>query len=736
MHRAPLWLSLSAALPWIVGCSPARQASTPAEVPEVMATESTQVAPPATSPVQDPLLAAWTGPYGGVPPWDAVEPSRILPAFERAAADYLGEIDAIVAQRDPPTFDNTLVALERAGKPLDRVVTMFFVLASNMNTPEIQQLTGILEPKLTEVVDRVKFNPGLFARVQAVYQARGTAGLNAEQTALVEKVYDDFVHRGANLPPEKQARIGAINQALAKLYTEFGNRVQADEDTWVVLGADDLAGLPESLVRTYEAAAKERGLQGYAVVNTRSAVDPFLTSSQRRDLRERVWRAFVSRGDHGDEHDTNAIIREIVALRAERARELGFASHAHWRMSDTMAKDPKAARDLMMRVWPAAVARVKEEVADMRKMAKKLGDRLEIEPWDYRYYMEKVRKDRYDLDQGEFKNYFELDQVIAASYAMAERLYGYTFQEITGEVPVFHPDVRVFRVSAKADGRHVGLLYRDDFARQYKRSGAWQATYRTQQKFEGQVHAIVSNNNNFAKGAPGQPVLISLDDAETLFHEFGHALHALTNDTTYPTLAETPRDFVEFPSQVHENWVLTRDLLDRYAVHHQTGEKMPDRLIEKVRAASRFNQGFATVEYLAAAIVDMRLHMDPTGDIDPKRFEAEVLADLGMPKQIVMRHRLPQFLHLFTSDAYSAGYYSYLWSDVMATDAWEAFEETGDPWHPETARKFKEIILATGDAIDRAEAYRRFRGRDPQVEALLRNRGFPVAPAKKRAAPR
>lgn len=672
------------------------------------------------------LLADWTGPHGGAPPWDKVETRFLKPAIDKAGELYLAEVRAIANGSDPATFQNTLSALERAGKPLDRVVTIYSVVSSNLNTPEVQKLSEVIEPKLQALEDEVNFDPKLFARVRSVYDAREKSQLSPEQLRLVEKVYDDFVRRGAKLDSDGKARLGVINQKLAKLFTDFGNRVQADEDTWVVLGKDDLAGLPESLIASFEAAAEERKIDGWVVVNTRSAVEPFLTFSDRRDLREKVWRAFVDRGDHGDANDTNALIREIVKLRAERAKLLGYPSHAHWRMSDTMAEDPKRADTLMMRVWPAAVARVRQEVADMQRLARKQGAKTGIEPWDYRYYMEKVRKQKYALDQNEFKNYFVLENMIQASYYMAERLYGYAFEEITGTVPVFHPDVRVFRVTNKKDGSHVGLLYRDDFARQYKRSGAWQATYRTQEKVDGQVDAIVSNNNNFSKGAKGEPVLISLEDARTLFHEFGHALHALTNDTTYPSMARTPRDFVEFPSQVHENWVLTREILDKFARHVKTGEPMPQALIDKMRAASTFNQGFATVEYLSAAIVDMKLHTDPSGEVDPDAFEKRTLAAIGMPKQIVLRHRLPQFNHLFTSDAYSAGYYSYLWSDVMAADAWLAFEDTGDPWHPATAAKFKDVILATGNAVDRAEAYRRFRGRDPRVEALLKNRGFPL----------
>lgn len=717
------WKTLVRSLPALifVACAPAPAPQAPVTYPAAK-----PVAPPAPKATHLDLLAEWTGPHGGVPPWDKVQTELLLPAIDEGAKRYLAEIDAIAKSTEPPTFDNTLAALERAGKPLDRAARLFYVHSANLNTPEIQQLTGVIRPKLSKISDEVNFNSALFARVKAVYDQREKLDLNSEQKRVVEKSHDDFVRSGANLDDAKKARLGEINEALAKLFTDFSNRVQADEDTWVTLSKDDLAGLPESLVSGYKAAAEERKLEGYVVVNTRSAVDPFLTFSDERALREKVWRAFTSRGDNGNANDTNALIPQIVKLRAERAALLGYKSHAHWRMSDTMAKEPAAAQKLMMRVWPAAVARVKQEVSDMQKLAGKLGAKLTIEPWDYRYYMEKVRKERYDLDQNEFKNYFELDNMIAASYYMAERLYGFAFEEITGKVPVFHPDVRVYRVTNKADGSHVGLLYRDDFARQYKRSGAWAAIYRGQQKFDGPISPIVSNNNNFTKAGAGKPVLISLDDAETLFHEFGHAIHALANSTTYPSLASTPWDFVEFPSQVHENWVLTRDVLDKYARHYQTKEAMPQALIDKMRAASTFNQGFATVEYLSAALVDMELHTDPKGEVDAKAFEKKTLARLGMPKQIVMRHRMPQFLHLFSSDSYSAGYYSYLWSDVMAADAWTAFEETGDPWHPETARKFKEIILATGDAIDRAEAYRQFRGRDPKVEALLKNRGFPV----------
>lgn len=691
----------------------------------------------ASAPAANPLLQQWTGPHGGVPPWDQVRPELFKGAFDAAIEEQRREIAAITANPAPATFANTIEAMERAGRTLQRVSVLFGVMTSNRNTPEYQALDRELSPVLAAADDEVTLDEKLFARVAAVHAGLGTADLTPEQARLATRTYDSFVRQGAKLAATEKAELSRINQELATAFSEFGTKVLADEDTWTVLDSEaDLAGLPPALVSAYKAAADERKLPGkWAVVNTRSSVDPFLTFSSRRDLRERVWKTFKNRGDNGNANDTNALIARIVKLRAERATLLGFATHAHWRMDDTMAREPQQAMDLMLRVWKPAVARVREEVADMQAAATQEGAAITIEPWDYLYYAEKVRKAKYALDTNELKAYFALENMIAASYYMAERLYGLTFTEITGSVPVFHPDVRVYEVKDKATGRHVGLFYRDDFARQYKRSGAWAAGYRWQRGLDGPVTPITSNNNNFVKGAPGQPVLISLDDAETLFHEFGHALHGLLMLVHYPGLAGTPRDFVEFPSQVHENWVLTRDVLDRYARHHKTGEAMPQALVDKVKNAEKFNQGYATVEYLSSAIVDMRLHTRPDGVVDADRFERETLAAIGNPKEVAMRHRLPQFNHLFTSDAYSAGYYSYLWSDVMASDAWAAFEEAGSPWDPKVADAFRSIILATGNSIDRAEAYRRFRGRNPDVDALLENRGFPTStPAE--AAPR
>jgi peptidyl-dipeptidase Dcp len=682
----------------------------------------------AVAPAQNPLLKEWTGPYGGVPPWDQVKPELFKPAYLAAIDMQRAEIKAIADNPAKPTFANTIEAMQRAGRALQRVDVLFSVMTNNLNAPEYQAIDKEVAPILSAADDEITFNDKLFRRIEAVYQARARSGLNAEQQRLAQRTYDGFVRQGAKLDTSQKAQLAKINQELAGAFSEFGQKVLADENSWVVIdGEADLAGLPAPVVASMKAAADERGLKGkWIVVNTRSSVDPFLAFSSNRPLREKVWKAFKNRGDNGGATDTNATIARIVKLRADRAKLLGFETHAHWRMDDTMAKDPAKATELMMRVWKPAVARVKEEVADMQAVAAKDGVKGPFEPWDYLYYAEKVRKAKYDLDTNEMKPYFELNNMIAASYYMAEQLYGLTFTEITGKVPAFHPDVRVYEVKDKASGRHVGLFYRDDFARQYKRSGAWAAGYRGQRKFDGPVTAITSNNNNFVKGAAGEPVLISLDDTETLFHEFGHALHGLISNVNYPGLAFTPRDFVEFPSQVHENWVLTREVLDKFARHYKTGEPMPQALVDKVKRAEKFNQGYATAEYLSSAIVDMKLHMLPGGTVDADKFERETMAEIGAPREVAMRHRLPQFNHLFTSDAYSAGYYSYLWSDVMASDAWAAFEEAGSPWDKATAERFKAIILSQGNSIDRAEAYRAFRGRDPRVEALLKNRGFPT----------
>ena len=703
-----------------------RHLSLAAALAALMSTSAMASPPQAVqAPAANPLIAPWTGPYGGVPPWDKVKPELFPAAFDAALAERKRDYDRIADNPAKPTFANTFVPMQNAGQTLNRVMTLFGVMTGNMNTPAYQALDREWSPKLSKASDEITFNPKLFARIEAIYKSRDTSGLDAQQKRLVTRTYDSFVRQGAKLTPAQKGELSAFNQNLAINFSEFSQRLLADEGTAIIVTDEArLAGLPDSVKAVAKAAAAERGQQGWAIVNTRSAVDPVLTFGTDRALREQVWRAFTKRGDNGDINDTKATIARIVRLRANRAHLLGFKTHADWRMQDTMAKTPAAAMDLMMRVWPAAKARVAEEVRDMQAIADKDGAKITIEPWDYRFYQEKVRKSRYDLDQAELKPYFELNNIIQGSLYAANRLYGLEFKEITGTVPVFEPNMRVWHVTR--GGKEVGLFYRDDFARTGKRSGAWANTYRGQRNLPPVQTVLSSNNNNFAKSAPGEPVLISLDDAETLFHEFGHAIHAMLQNVTYPGLAGTPRDFVEYPSQVNEHWLLTRDVLDKYARHYKTGQPMPQALLDKIKASETFNQGFATTEYLSSAIVDMKLHTIPDGIVDPAAFEATTLREIGMPKELVMRHRLPQFNHLFSSDSYSAGYYSYLWSETMDADTFAAFEEAGSPWDKATADRFARILLSTGNETDRAEAYRAFRGRDPDVNALLKQRGFPT----------
>ena len=688
------------------------------------------------------LLKDWPGSYDGVPPFDQVRPELFPEAFQFAIDERRHEIAAITRNRAVPTFDNVLVPLERSGRRLSRVGAVFGVMTSNMTTPEYQALQREWAPRLAAATDEIYLDPDLFQRIRAVYETRNTAGLNAQQQRLVTRTYEQFVRRGANLTPEQKQQLSAYNQELARLFAQFSEKVLADEQTFIVASEAELTGVPGDVRAAAAAAARGRGLpEGqFAIVNTRSAVDPVLMFADDRSLRERVWKAFVNRGANNDANDTNQTIREIVRVRAQRAQLLGYASHAHWQMEGTMAETPDRAEDLMRRVWPAAVARVREEVADQQAIATRLGHNITIEPWDYRYYMEKVRQERYALSQDEIKPYFELNNMINAMFHMAGELYGLHFREITGTVPVWHPDVRVWHVTRK-DGTDVGLFYGDNFARSGKRSGAWATSYRSRSGLLEDNLVLSSNNNNFTRPDQGQPALLSIDDAETLFHEFGHAIHSFLSDVYYPGLINTPRDFVEYPSQVHENWLLTPAILNRFALHYKTGEPMPQQLVDRIEAAAQFNQGFATVEYLSSALVDMALHLRADGEVDPATFERETLAALGMPREIVMRHRLPHFNHLFSSDAYSAGYYSYLWSETMDADTWAAFEEAGNVWDPDTAGKFARYLLTTGNETDRAEAYRQFRGRDPDVDALLKKRGisetrFPsAAPASCANAP-
>jgi len=661
----------------------------------------------------NPLLPRWTGPYGGVPPFDQVKVEHFEAALEAAMAEQLAEID-------------TIAALERCGRTLDRVDRVYSVFSSTLRSPAFRDVERDMEPKLAQFRDRIVQNERLFERISAVYESRERSALTPEQQRLAWLKYHDFARSGARLDARAKKRLCEINQRLASLYTEFSQNVLADEGSALYLRSEaELAGLPESLREGAAEAARERGRAGeWAILNTRSSMEPFLTYCAVRGLREKVWRAYYSRGDNGDARDNKKIIAEIVRLRGERAKLLGYASHAHWRLEMSMAKTPERATALMEALWRPAVSRVAEEVADMQAEADREGDGIAIEPWDYRYYAEKVRKTRYDVDDNEVTPYLQLENLREAMFWVAGELLGLVFTPAV-DAPVVHPDVRVWEVKDDA-GRHVALFYFDPYARPDKRSGAWMNEYRSQERFEGEVTTIVSNNSNFVKGKPGEPVLVSWGDAVTLFHEFGHALHGLSSNVTYPSLAGTAvdRDYVEFPSQLIEHWLATAEVLEKYARHCKTGEPIPKELVRKIERALKFNKGFENVEYLSSALVDMRMHLDPASAEDVAAFERKTLEALGMPHQMAMRHRLPHFGHLFNSDSYAAGYYSYLWADTLSADAFEAFTEAGGAYDKSVAKKLREHVFSAGNTIDPAEGYRAFRGRDAQIDALMRRRGF------------
>ncbi len=683
----------------------------------------------ANSKGKNVMLQSWKGPHGGVPPWHLVRPSEFVKAFDQAIDEATREINLIANNSEPATFENTLVALESAGRSLDRLRSLFGVHSSNLNIGPMPDVERTVVPKLAKFGDSITQNEKLFARIAAVSESQEAKNLSLAQKRLLKDRYESFVRRGAKLSTSEKAKLSQINQRLASLFTDFGQNVLADEQAYVTWIEDrkNLAGLPDSVVSAMANAAKQRDKGGkWAVTNTRSSMDPFLTYADSRSLREKVWKTYYNRCDNGDANDNNAIIAEILKLRAVRAKLLGYETHAHWRLEPQMAKVPEATLKLMTQVWPKAVARAREEVADMQKIADREGQGVTIEPWDYRYYAEKVRKAKYDLDFNEVKPYMQLEKLREAMMWAAGELYGLRFKQLS-DLPVFHPDVTVWEVKNEA-GSHVGLWYFDPYARVGKRSGAWMTAYRSQENLGQAITPIVSNNSNFVKGEEGEIVLISWDDARTLFHEFGHALHGLLSNVQYPSQSGTSvaRDYVEFPSQLNEHWLETPELLSKFAVHYETGKPLPAGLLKKIERAATFNEGFETVEYLASALVDMKLHLAGGVDIDPDAFEKKALAELGMPKEIVMRHRTPHFAHIFSSDSYSAGYYSYLWSDALTADAAEVFEDAGTFYNKQIAKRLHDKIMSVGDTIDPAEGFRSFRGRDVDIGALLRKRGFPV----------
>ncbi|WP_438499267.1 M3 family metallopeptidase [Alteromonas australica] len=676
------------------------------------------------------LLQAFKGPYGGVPAFDKMSLSDLEPAFEKAMAINLKEIEAIANNPAPPTFENVIVALEKAGAELSRIYTYYGIWRSNKSSPEFREIQGKLSPKLSAFSTKIIQNEKLFSRVKAVYESDEMKQLTPEEQRVTWMRYNRFARNGATLDGEAKKRYAEINQELATLHTQFSNNVLADEENYVTyITEDQLDGLPASFVTAAKAAADARGESGkYAITNTRSSMDPFLTYSTNRELREKVWRTYYNRGDNGDTFDNNDIIKRILTLRDERVALLGYDNYAQWRLEDRMAKNPENAMDLMMKVWPAAIARVEEEVADMQAIADAEGADITIAPWDYRFYAEKVRQAKYDLDSNEVKQYLQLGKLREAMFYVAGRLFNFNFTPVeAGKVPVFHEDVKVWEVTDKTSGEHIGLWYLDPFARKGKRSGAWATTYRSYTTFDGKKTVLSSNNSNFVKGAEGEATLISWDDAETYFHEFGHALHFLSANVKYPSSHSGVRDYTEFQSQLLERWLTTDEVINQFLVHHETGEPIPAQLVEKIKKASTFNEGFKTTEYMASAIMDLKYHTTDPSKIDPDTFEREQLEQLDMPEEIVMRHRSPHFGHVFSSEGYAAAYYGYMWAEVLTADAAEAFMEApGGFYDEEVGERLVKYLFSVRNAMDPAEAYRKFRGRDAKVDALMRDRGFPL----------
>jgi peptidyl-dipeptidase Dcp len=678
---------------------------------------------------QNPLLAPWTTPFE-MPRFREIRAEHFLPAFSRAFASHIKEIEAIAGDRAKPTFENTIEALERAGRALERVAGVFYNLAGTDTNEAIQVIERRIAPRSAKHSMRIYQDAKLFKRVDALMKAKDNLGLTEEQARVLERYHRGFVRAGAGLAPKARQRMAEIAQRLAMLATKFNQNVLADEQAYLLVleSEDELAGLSEALRAAAAQTASERGHHGkYAISLARSSVEPFLQFSARRDLREQAYRAWRQRGANGGKTDNRKIIAEILALRAERARLLGFATSADAALEFTMAKTPTNVRKLLMEVWKPAKARAAQERADLDKAVLAEGGNFEVAGWDWRYYAEKVRKAKFDVDEAEVKPYLALDGVIAAAFDCANRLFGVSFEERT-DLPVYHPEVRCWEVVGK-NGRHVGLFLGDYFARPSKRSGAWMSGWRKAHKLDAEeVRPIVVNVLNLAKGARGEPALLSIDDARTLFHEFGHALHGLLSDVTYPSVSGTSveRDFVELPSQLYEHWMMHPDVLKRFARHYKTGEPLPKGLLGKIKRARNFNQGFATVEYAAAALIDLDLHaLEDAGQLDVDAFEKETLARLGAPGEIGMRHRIPHFQHII--GGYASGYYSYMWSEVMDADAFSAFEEAGDIFDPVLAKKLHDNIYAAGGKRDPAKLYKAFRGRQPKVQALLEKRGLAAA---------
>ncbi len=679
------------------------------------------------------MLADWTGAFA-LAPFAAIKPEHFRPAFDHALAAHRSEIDAIATNASAPSFDNTIVALEKSGRALDRVANVFFVLTGADTSDEIEAIEREISPLLARHNNALYLNRALYSRIAVLHKKRDALGLDAEQARVLERYHTRFVRAGAGVDQQGQDRLAAINERLASLGTQFSQNVLADEKSFLmVLEESDLAGLPDFARTAARAAAEERGEAGkYVITLARSSVETFLQFSSRRDLREKAFHAWIRRGENGGATDNRGLIAEMVALRDERAKLLGFANFADYRLDDQMAKTPAAARELLDNVWARAGGKAAAERDALQAMIAEEGGNFALAPWDWRYYTEKLRKARYDLDEAEIKPYFQLDKMIEAAFETARRLFGLTFTPAVA--PLYHPDARAWDVT-DAQGRHLALFIGDYFARSSKHSGAWMTSLRDQEKLIGDIRPVIINVCNFSKPAAGEPALLSFDDARTLFHEFGHALHGMLSNVTYPLLAGTavPSDFVELPSQLYEHWLEVPGLLQQYARHAVTGQPIPQALLDRLLATRTFNQGFATVEYTSCALVDLDLHSTPdVAALDVAEFERKDLERIAMPAEIVMRHRLPHFQHLFSGGGYAAGYYSYMWSEVLDADAFAAFEETGDAFDPQMAKRLREFIYSAGNLRDPVDAYKSFRGRLPTVDALLKKRGLVEAAVSER----
>ncbi len=673
----------------------------------------------------NPFFEDWDTPFGA-PPFSKIKTEHFLPAFEKAMADHQQEIDAIANADSVPSFANTIEQMELSGAELTRVARVFFNLTGTESSDELQALQREISPKMTRHSNKIQMNEALFKRIKAVYDERNTANLDAEQLRLLERIYEGFVRSGANLTDEARARLAEINERVSVLTTTFSqNQLNDTREFVMVLEESDLVGLPQTSIDAAAAQANSRDLPGkYVITLQRSSVEPFLQFSERRDLREQAFNGWAKRGDNDNEYDNKAIVSEIVKLRAERAKLLGYKHHSDYVLSNTMAETPEAAMELLTKVWQPAVEKATQEKEWILELMREEGAEHEFAAWDWRYYAEKVRKARFDLDQAEIAQYFELNNMIEAQFYVANRLFGLTFEE-RNDIPVYNPVVRVWEVK-DAEGNSIGLFFGDYYARSTKRSGAWMSAFRTQQKLAGDVKPLIINNMNLNKPAEGEPTLMSFSDATTLFHEFGHALHGLLSNVTYPTLAGTsvPRDWVEFPAQLYEHFIEQPYMLNKFARHYETGEPMPEALIERIKNASTFNQGFATVEYTASALVDMAYHsLTEANDINVTEFENKILTEYGKPDEIIMRHRSTHFGHIFAGGYHSA-YYAYMWSEILDADGFDAFVEANNIFDPDTAKRLYDFIYSRGDTLNYLDAYTGFRGRAPTTDALLRNRGF------------